>query len=665
MAEELPQLPISKQEMLSLLLERTEQGFWFIDNQLRTTDANPAMCRMLRTTRAEMLGRTIYDYVDEANAAIFREHVVLRSRGVADGYRIALRRSDGTLVDCFNNATPVFDDSGRKVGAIGLFSDIGAQAHAEHALREARDALSAKSQVLERTLESLSQGVLSIGVDGRINACNARVAELIGVPPQLLRPPAAFADVLQWQLEAGHFEGEVRDRTVQLIEMMRTRVGPPGKLGLLREAYLRETHQGRLLSVESHLAADGAVVRTFTDITERVRGERALVAAKEEAERANAAKSLFLSRMSHELRTPLNAILGFGQLLQTDSDHPLSPLQQQRLQELLRGGRHLLALINEVLDLSRIEAGAIEITLAPVALAPLVAECLSLVLPMASARGVRLASAVDGARGAAVQADAVRLRQVLLNLLANAIKYGGDAGLVSVAATVENGHVRLAVSDQGPGIPEHQQQRLFQAFERLDAQHSGIEGAGIGLALSKRLMALMQGEIGVSSTVGEGSTFWLRLPRVELPQGPRAAVGAELPAVPQSERRQVLYIEDNAVNQLLMHGMLSHRPGIELSTASHPEEGLALAAAKAFDLVLLDIQLPYMDGFEVLRRLRQLPHAAHTPVVALSANAMNSDIAQARAAGIEHYLTKPLDMGQLLAMLDQLLQGPGRDDAGA
>ena len=665
MSDELPQPPIGKQEMLSLLLERTEQGFWFIDNQLRTTDANPAMCRMLRTTRAEMLGRTIYDYVDEANAAIFREHVALRAQGVADGYQIALRRSDGTLVDCFNNATPVFDDSGRKVGAIGLFSDISAQKDAERALREARDALSAKSQVLERTLESLSQGVLSIGVDGCINACNSHVAELLGVPPELLQPPANFADVLQWQLEAGHFLGEVRDRTVHLIELMRSRGGPPGKLGLLREAYLRETHLGRLLSVESHLAADGAVVRTFTDITERTRGERALVAAKEEAERANAAKSLFLSRMSHELRTPLNAILGFGQLLQTDSDHPLSPLQQQRVQELLRGGHHLLALINEVLDLSRIEAGAIQIVLSPVALAPLVDECLRLVQPMASARGVRLAAAADGARWPAVQADAVRLRQVLLNLLGNAIKYGAEAGLVSVAATVEDGHVRLAVTDQGPGIPEHHQQRLFQAFERLDAQHSGIEGAGIGLALSQRLMALMHGEIGVSSTLGVGSTFWLLLPRVDLPLRPHAAGGAALPAAPQRERRRVLYIEDNAVNQLLMQGMLSHRPGIELTLASHPEEGLALAAAVAFDLVLLDIQLPDIDGFEVLRRLRRLPHAAQTPVVAVSANAMSGDIAQARAAGIAHYLTKPLDMAQLLAVVDQLLQGPSHDVPGA
>ncbi len=647
---------ITKQDMLSLLLDSTEQGFWFIDNALRTTDANPAMCRMLCTTREQMLGRSIYDFVDEANAAIFRHHVAIRAQGIAEGYPIALTRSDGTQVDCYNNATPVFDAQGRKIGAIGLFSDISAQKRAERQVRLTSELLARESQVLERTLDSLDQGVLSIDPQGRINAWNRRFLELLLLPDSLMEGNPRLIDLVEYQLQAGHYSGEIRERALRDLPRLRE-AGEPAWHGMWQDSYRRTTVDGRELEVASFGATEGGIVRTYTDITERVKNEQALIAAKEEAERANRAKSEFLSRMSHELRTPMNAILGFAQLLDTDTQHPLDSTQRSRVQELLRGGHHLLALINEVLDLSRIEAGAMQLELGAVALAPIIEDCLRLVEPMALQRRVQLPPALCTAHAALhVRADAVRLKQVLLNLLSNAIKYNREGGVVHLEVDAGEQGIRVAVLDEGPGISGEDQERLFQAFERLDAQHSSIEGAGIGLVLSRQLMGLMQGEIGVISPAAEGvgSTFWLRLPAAAAPRAEPPSAG--LPVLRVSEQRhRVLYIEDNAVNQLLMQGMLAQRPGVELLLSAWPEEGLTLAARERPDLILLDIQLPGIDGFEVMRRLRADAATAAIPVVAVTANAMNSDLEAARRAGFDGYLTKPLDLPVLLALVDRVL----------
>ncbi len=643
---------ITKQDMLNLLLDSTEQGFWFIDNELRTTDANPAMCRMLRTTREQMLGRSIYEFVDEANAAVFRHHVEIRAQGIAEGYQIALTRSDATQVDCYNNATPVFDRQGRKIGAIGLFSDISAQKRAERQVRLTSEMLAAESQVLERTLDSLDQGVLSVDAQGCVNAYNRRFLELLRLPESLLQSNPPLVDVVRHQLDEGHYDGETRERAELAVQRMLGQAGPLPP-GIWRDSYRRSTFDGRVIEVESFGADDGGFVRTYTDITERLKNEQALIAAKEDAERANRAKSEFLSRMSHELRTPMNAILGFAQLLESDTAHPLDGTQSLRVQELLRGGRHLLALINEVLDLARIEAGALQLDPAALAVGPLLEDCLRLVEPMALQRGVRLPVAAP-ATALHVHGDAVRLKQVLLNLLSNAIKYNRDGGAVRLAVAEESGWVRVTVSDEGGGITREDQPRLFRAFERLDAQHTAIEGAGIGLALSRQLMELMQGEIGVDSRLGAGSHFWLRLPAADAPQAPHRGPEAPAPQLP-TRRHRVLYIEDNDVNQVLMAGMLAHRPGIALVMSAWPEEGLAMAQREPPDLILLDIQLPGIDGFEVLRRLRAAALTASVPVVAVSANAMNSDLQAACVAGFDDYLTKPLDMAGLLALVDRLL----------
>ena len=526
--------------------------------------------------------------------------------------------------------------------------------------------------MLAATLDNLVQGVLSVDEQGRCNTWNRRFIELLQLPESLMQGRPTLDELRQFQAARGDF-GERLER-MDAAGQQNLQGFVQGDLSTLAGRYQRTRADGLVLEVASYFAADGSLLRTYTDVTAAVQAQQALRAAKdeavqarEEAERANRAKSDFLSRMSHELRTPMNAILGFGQLLEADVDAPLSPVQRQRVTQMLRGGHHLLVLINEVLDIARIEAGTLQLVLQPVDAAALARDCLSLVQPVAQARRVSLvlvepgaaddAGADAGADTLLALADATRLRQVLLNLLSNAIKFNRLAGQVRLSCRAEAGAVLIEVSDQGPGIAPEQLPRLFQAFERLDVDVA-IEGAGIGLALSRSLVALMHGEIGVRSTPGQGSVFWLRLPASSRPSAvPKPSEVVGVPAVP-GHRQSVLYIEDNEVNQLLMEGMLGHRPALVLRLAGLPEEGLLMAATEPPDLVLLDIQLPGMDGFEVLRRLRELPALRAVPVVAVSANARVSDLEDAQRAGFADYLTKPLHLPRLLALVDRMLAGP-------
>ena len=407
--------------------------------------------------------------------------------------------------------------------------------------------------------------------------------------------------------------------------------------------------------------AEMALQRLNDELEQRVAERTAgMAAARDEAERANRAKSEFLSRMSHELRTPLNAILGFGQLLALEAG---DATQAARVREIIGAGRHLLSLINDVLDLARIEAGELSISAELVALQPLIGECLALLQPQAAARRIRLQGPPEGL-AAQVLADRTRLKQVLLNLLSTAVKYNREAGTASVACVDEGAAWQLRVTDTGPGLDAAQQARLFVPFERLDAERTAVEGTGIGLALTRRLVELMGGCTGVDSTPGEGSSFWVRLPKASAPQAavrpPQAAVDPAAAgmatdvagAAPDATGTvDVLCIEDNPVNMLLVEGIVALRPRLRLLRAATPGRGLALARTQRPRLILLDIHLPEMDGFEVMRRLREDAATRDIPVVAVSASAMPADIARGRAAGVDDYLTKPLEVERLLQLL--------------
>ncbi|MBK1715485.1 PAS-domain containing protein [Rubrivivax gelatinosus] len=754
-----------KRRMLALLLDATTQGFWFFDNDLRTTDANPALCRLLGVERAALLGRRLYDFVDADQAEIVREQARRRDAGEAGRYELRLRRDDGSPVWCVNHATPIHDESGHKTGSVSVLSDIGELRRATELQRRTSQLLEEKSRILEATLQNLPQGVLTFDEQGRVVAWNPRLVELTGVTEAFLQRRPLLAEFVRWQIDNGRVgpaPGEVDQQARAFIE-----VALRGEIDRLPAGYQRTDADGRTLRVDTFRSPGGPVVRTFTDITAALRAEQvlresesrfrlladaapalvvvrdsagrpdwinqrwleftgcdaaqalaedwdlrlhpddvaacrnafegarapgrsfateyrlrradgswgwiadtgvprlaadgqlegwvhygwditarkaaeaALIAARDEAERANRAKSDFLSRMSHELRTPLNAVLGFGQLLESEASEPLTTLQRERVGQVLRGGRHLLALIDEVLDLAGIDGGTLRLRLGAVDAGTAVAEACRAVAPLAAERGVQLEAPALPSPGS-VLADGARLRQVLSGLLSNAVKYNRRGGRVSIAWREDGERLRLEVHDDGPGIAPDDQPRIFQAFERLDGGRAAADGAGVGLALAKWLVEAMHGRIGLDSAPGAGCTFWISLERADA--GPA-------PAAP----RTVLYVEDNHVNQLLMQAMLARCPQIELLLADDAQTGLRIATSQRPALVLLDIQLPDADGFELLRRLRAQPQTRSLPVLAVSADAMPDSIAAARAAGFADYLTKPLEQGRLIEAIERAL----------
>ena len=500
--------------------------------------------------------------------------------------------------------------------------------------------------------EAAGIGMVRVAISGRILEANQRFAELVG------RRKADLAGL--------HIQDITHADDVSVARAHMEAVLAGQTDGFLTEKrYVRPDGQVVWASVNVALlrGAQGQPVQFIAvveDITERQQMQDAMNSARA-AERASKAKTEFLSRMSHELRTPLNAMLGFAQLLRVDPRHPLHPDQRSKVDHIERAGAHLLAMLTDVLDLSRIEAGSLPMAIEPLALPEVLEAAMALISNQASDADLRLLCTPPDPE-LCVRGDAVRLRQILVNLLTNGIKYNQPGGQVMVEAMGVGGEVVITVSDSGRGMNEAQLAHLFEPFNRLGAERTHIEGTGIGLVIVKRLVELMQGRIEVSSRPGAGTQFRVWLPRAGLPSQaleaaarPRTGFGALDDGT--AAGLTVLYAEDNVVNVELLRQVMRMRPQWHLEVAQCGQEAIAMARSQPPDLLLLDMHLGDMSGLDVSDALALHGHTAAIPRVALSADVMPDQISEARRRGFAAYLTKPLDVGKLLSVLDRCARG--------
>ncbi|HSN79407.1 MAG TPA: ATP-binding protein, partial [Rhodoferax sp.] len=504
-------------------------------------------------------------------------------------------------------------------------------------------------------IEASLDPLVTISAQGKITDVNEASAQATGVPrEQLIGTDFSNYFTEPDQARIGYqkvfSEGLVRDYPLA-IRHTTGRI-----MDVLYNAAVYKDDKGNVLGV----------VAAARDITERQRLDQVLHEKNAElqratvaAEKANLGKSDFLSSMSHELRTPLNAILGFAQLIESDSPAP-TPRQKRSLEQILNAGWYLLELINEILDLAQIESGKTTLSLEPVSLVEVMNECRAMVEPQAIQRGVDMTFApLESAYF--VEADRTRMKQVLINLLSNAIKYNKPGGAVTLAcALVAPNSIRISVQDTGVGLTQEQLTQLFQPFNRLGKESGQEEGTGIGLVVTKRLVELMGGTIGVDSAVGVGSVFWIDFRLTTAPSLASRYVEQSMLARPQvtegTPLRTLLYVEDNPANLILIEQLVARRSDLRMLSAADGHLGIEFARAHQPDVILMDINLPGISGIEAMKILRADPLTAHIPIIALSANAMPRDIANGLSAGFSSYLTKPIKLDEFMDHLELALK---------
>lgn len=569
---------------------------------------------------------------------------LLRLHGRVDEFALTLKRQDGGTMDMLMYASASETGDGPLVDIVMV------------PMRERRR-VEQELLRIKRTADHapgvLFQHVQRPDGSGHLPFVSGSVRALYGVTPEALKTDdAAFFDRVHPEdlapLRAG--QREAAARLGPWTQRFRVRAAGDGFTW-------HEVHATPRPRSDGGLTWHGYIA----DVTQRHAMEQA-ARQLESAERASRTKSEFLARVSHELRTPLNAIIGFARLLATDGADNLRDDQRRRLAIVESSGRSLLSLINDVLDISRIEADRLDVHLGARPLDPVLSRSLQLVEPLMEPAGLTLH--VEAVEPLTVVADELRLEQVLVNLLTNAVKYNRPGGEVRLRVSRDGDDVRIDIGDDGPGLSPEQQAQLFQPFNRLGAERTGTEGSGLGLVIVHRLVGLMNGRIGLDSAPGRGSTFSVWLPAGDtvlgelsapLPLRPRDQGGARAGAV---ARRRVLYVEDNEVNALLMESVLGMRDDVELRIA--PDAASALEMVRTFEpeLLLLDMQLPDMPGTELLAALRRLPGLGAVRAIAVSADAMADGIERARAAGFADYWTKPLDIDEVMRQFDALF-APG------
>jgi PAS domain S-box-containing protein len=585
----------------------------------------------------------------------FEALVFKASRGIEDIYELTYIRKDGSRFPAVVSVTALRDAQGGIIGYLLIGTDNTARKQVEEEQKKLDQRLRDQQFYTRSLIESNIDALMTTDPHGIITDVNKQMEaltdctrdELIGAPFK-----SYFTDPDRAEAAIKLVLSEKKVTDYELTAQSRD-----GKKTVV--SYNATTFYDRDRKLQGVFAA-------ARDVTERKRFEVALQEnnielenAKSAAEKANLAKSDFLSSMSHELRSPLNAILGFAQLLESTDPLPTTS-QKESITQILQAGWHLLKLINEVLDLAVVESGKVSLSPEPVSLAEVISECQTMMEPQAQQRGVSM-TFPQFDLPCFVHADRTRVKQVLINLLSNAIKYNRPQGTVEVTCkNIGPETIRISVKDTGAGLASEKLGQLFQSFNRLGQEVRGEEGTGIGLVVSKRLVELMSGSIGVESTVGIGSVFWIELLLTTAPalaiedSDPASITPAPIPAA--SRQRTLLYVEDNPANMKLVEKLIAQRPDIHLLSAVNGTLGIEVARASLPEVILMDINLPGISGIEAMKILREDPATAHIPIVALSANAMPRDIERGMEAGFFRYLTKPIRVKEFMDTLNMALE---------
>ncbi len=641
------------------LVETTPDWVWEVDKNGIYTYSSPRIRQLLGYEPEEVIGKTPFDFMPSDTVEDIKAEfsAIIAEQKSFHGIENINLHKNGTRIVLETSGVPVFDDNGDFKGFQGIDRDITKRKKIEQALLKSKQELELRvakrtlelqktNKKLSSILEKTSQGFYIVDNNAFIIDINPEMAKILGRSREEI---------------IGHSFLEFVDEENRKIFMEQIKIREQGK----DSSYDAKLQRPDGSNVSCYFSATcfndekGDKIGSFalvTDITERKKFEEKLSRAKIRAEKANQAKSIFLASMSHELRTPLNAILGFTQLLETKSlNIDGNDLNRTYLSRIMHSGRHLLGLIDEILDLAKIETGGMSLSIEAIDICPLVMDTIEFVQPMAMSHKVAIIPEKPE-KPIYINADRTRFSQVILNLLTNAVKYNIPHGKVMISCKISDNILRLNVEDTGPGIEKDKIDQLFDPFNRLGAETSNIEGTGIGLTITKKLVEMMKGSIGVESSPGTGTKFFIEFtlapPPVKMADKSRRNQpdGFKL-----TGQHTLLYIEDNMINQQLVVAILTDHPNITLLTAETALQGIKTAVIRQPDLILMDIGLPDMTGFEAFEVLKTKKETKHIPVVGLSADAMPLDIKKAMNAGFADYLTKPINLGKFYKVITKII----------